>query len=109
MIRPGDVVTANFPGATVTKRRPGVVVSTELYQRTRPDVILALLTTQTGAAKCPSDYLLQDWPAAGLHSPSAFRSFLFTLPSRDLTPVGHVTERDWRGIQNCLKAAIAIV
>jgi mRNA interferase MazF len=36
MMNPGDVVTADFPGATGIKRRPCVVVSTDLYHQTRP-------------------------------------------------------------------------
>jgi mRNA interferase MazF len=50
MIQPGDVVTADFSGVTGVKRRPCIVVSTDVYQQTRPDVILGLLTTQISRA-----------------------------------------------------------
>ncbi len=43
---PGDVVTADFPGVMGIKRRPCVVISSTLYQRTRPDVILGLLQSE---------------------------------------------------------------
>ena len=79
MANPGDVVTVDFPGATGVKRRPAVIVSTAAYHAARPDVILGLLTTQTAKAIGPTDYLLQDWAAAGLHNPSVFRAFLATL------------------------------
>lgn len=71
-IQPGDVVTVEFPGATGTKRRPAVVLSTATYHTTRPDVILGLLTSQTSGAVHPSDYLLLDWQQAGLRKPSLF-------------------------------------
>lgn len=67
MIRPGDIVTVDFAGVTGVKRRPAVVVSTVEYHNERPDVILAILTTQTQAATSTLDYILQDWEEAGLH------------------------------------------
>jgi len=108
MSEPGDVVTVEFPGIAETKRRPAVVVSTHLYQRTRPDVILGLLTTQITNATLPSDYALQDWEQAGLHKPSTFRTFLETVPATAMRVIGHLSERDWQGIQQCLQAALAV-
>jgi mRNA interferase MazF len=108
MVRPGDVVTVDFPGATGTKRRPAVVVSTDTYHRTRPDVILGLLTSQVAPATGPTDCVLQDWQAAGLRSPSAFRAFLATLSATNLTTIGHLSERDWRKVQDRLRVALAV-
>lgn len=108
MIKPGAVVTADFPGATGIKRRPAIVVSTATYHATRPDVILAVVTSQTGGATGPTDYVLQDWSAAGLHSPSAFRSFLATLPSTSVVVIGNLSERDWQEVQARLRTALAV-
>lgn len=107
MIEPGDVVTADFPGVTGIKRRPCIVVSSQTYHQTRPDVTLGLLTSQVAGAVEPSDYVLQDWTAAGLHKPSAFRTFLFTLPAASITAIGHLTDRDWNGLQAAVNNAIA--
>lgn len=79
MLKPGDVVIVNFPGAIGVKRRPAVVLSTDVYHVHRPDVIVGLLTTNIESATAPTDYTLKDWEAAGLHYPSAFRSYLLTL------------------------------
>jgi mRNA interferase MazF len=79
-LRAGDVVVADFPGVVATKRRPAVVLSTELYHNNRPDVLLGAITTNLAAAATPMDHTLVDWAIAGLHRPSAFRSFLVTLP-----------------------------
>jgi mRNA interferase MazF len=108
MIRPGDVVTVDFPGARGIKRRPAVVVSTDTYHKTRPDVILSLLTSQVAVATGPTDYVLQDWQTAGLRRPSAFRAFLATLPTASLTTIGHLSEQDWRKVQGCLQIALAV-
>jgi mRNA interferase MazF len=72
---PGDMVTVDFVGATGVTRRPAVVVSSALYHAHRPDLVLAVLTTQVATATAPTDYILQDWSAAGLYHPSAFRAY----------------------------------
>jgi mRNA interferase MazF len=108
MVKPGDVVTVDFPGVTGIKRRPAIVVSTETYHRTRPDVVLGLLTSQVAAATGPTDCVLQDWQTAGLHTPSAFRAFLATMPTASLTTIGHLSDQDWRNVQGCLQIALAV-
>jgi hypothetical protein len=78
MIEAGDVVTALLPGARQTKRRPAIVVSTPDYHAARPDVLLAIITSRVEDADTAFDCVLFDWREAGLRSPSAMRSYLFT-------------------------------
>lgn len=109
MFKPGAVVTVDFPGATGVKRRPALVVSTDAYHAARPDVIFAVITSQTTAATAPTDYQLQDWAAAGLHKPSAFRSYLATLPASSVAAVvGHLSDRDWQEVQARMRLALAV-
>ncbi|NCP30902.1 MAG: transcriptional regulator [Armatimonadetes bacterium CG_4_10_14_3_um_filter_66_18] len=108
MLRPGDVVTVDFVGAIGTKRRPAVVVTTQLYHSPHPDVVLAGPTTQLTAASTPTDHVLQDWFRAGLHSPSAFRAYLGTYAASSVTASGHLSDRDWQAVQTRLTAAIAL-
>jgi mRNA interferase MazF len=104
---PGDVVTVDFPGVTGVKRRPAVVLSSATYHANRPDVIVGLITTQTTALGV-TDYVLQDWQAAGLRVASVFRSFIVTLPpSANLVSIGQLSEPDWEGVRACLKIALA--
>ena len=109
MIRPGDVVTAEFRGAQGVKRRPAVVVSSAAYHAVRPDVMLSLLTTQTAQATEPTDYLLRDWQSAGLFAPSAFRSFLGMALPGQVTVIGQLSARDWLEVQKRLGVALAAV
>lgn len=103
----GDIVVVNFPGAQGTKRRPAIVLSTDAYHRARPDVILGLITSQTSTAVGPTDYVLGDWRAAGLHQPSAFRAYLVTLPHAAISAkVGRASDVDWQAIKDRVKAAI---
>ena len=108
MPEPGDVVTVDFVGATGIKRRPAVVVSSRLYHAHRPDVILAVLTTQVTTATTPTDYVLQDWAAAGLRRPSAFRAYLGMATPAAVHVIGHLSARDWGSVQACLTRALAL-
>jgi mRNA interferase MazF len=98
-LKPGDIVIAAFPGAHLTKTRPTVVLSTSEYHRERPDVILGLITTKPADIPCSTDYEIQDWELAGLHSPSHFRLYLVTLLQRDVRVIGHLTQRDWEAVK----------
>jgi mRNA interferase MazF len=103
---PGDVVTVDFPGVTGTKRRPAVVLSSEIYHRSRPDVVAGLITSQTKGLGI-TDYVLKDWQTSGLRVASVFRSFIVTLPpSANLVRVGQLSERDWQGVRTCIKVAL---
>lgn len=108
-VQPGDVVVADFPGVAETKRRPALVVSSAAYHQARPDAILAMLTGQVTTATQITDYVLHDWSRAGLHRPTAYRTFLITLPREDIVAViGRVTDRDWAQIRACLSNSLAI-
>lgn len=106
-LRAGDIVTIDFPGVKGVKRRPAIVVSSSTYHQHRPDVIVGIVTSQIQRATAPTDYLLEDWAKEGLYRPSAFRTFLATLPATAATHIGHCSERDWQGIVDCLRKAIA--
>ena len=106
---PGAVVILDFPGVQQTKRRPAVILSSNTYHATRPDLIIGLITSQTGAANNPTDVLLQDWGSAGLRLPSAFRAFIVTLPqSAVLEHIGRLTENDWQAVRQRAATALDI-
>ena len=102
-MKPGDVVVGAFPGADATKVRPAVVLSTELYHRHRPDVIVALITTQRPRELAPTDCELRDWRQAGLHQPSFFRLFPVTLLQREVRVIGMLSESYWASVRACFK------
>lgn len=106
-LKSGDVVIADFPGVTGIKRRPAVVISTTEYHTALEDVILGAVTTNLTIATTPTDYLITDWTAAGLRKPSAFRTFLVTLPQRQvLAVIGHLSSSDWKAVKECVHKAI---
>lgn len=79
-----------------------MIVSSDLYHRERPDLILGLLTTNLTAARSATDYLLQDWLHAGLHQPSAFRAYLAMARPANVRRLGSLTARDWQGVRDAL-------
>ena len=107
MFQPEDIVLAEFVGAKATKLRPLVVISTQLFHQHHPDLIVGLLTTQLRTANTPTDYILRDWQAAGLHQPSAFRAYLGMVPANRVIRIGRLSDRDWKAVQECLRRAIA--
>jgi mRNA interferase MazF len=108
LLKPGDVVVVDFPGVTGVKRRPAVVVSSDVYHSIRPDVILGLITSRVAGAIGPTDYALGDWATAGLRLPSLFRSFLVTVPRTAVHQVaGHLSDGDWLAVRARLGTALA--
>ena len=103
-MKPGDVLVGAFPGADTRKIRPAVVLSTELYHRHRPDVIVGLITTQAPIELAPTDCELYDWRQAGLHQLSYFRLFPVTLLQREVRLIGRLSESDWSAVRACFKA-----
>jgi mRNA interferase MazF len=91
------------------KFRPAVVVSTPLFQSQHPDLIVALLTTQLHQATTATDYILQDWAAAGLRSPSAVRLYLETVDPALTRSIGQLTDRDWQEVQARLRLGLAVL
>ncbi len=88
----------------MTKIRPAVVLSTELYHRYRPDVIVGLITTQPPKELAPTDCELRDWREAGLHQPSFFRLFTVTLLQHEVRLIGQLSEADWTSVRACFNA-----
>jgi mRNA interferase MazF len=106
-----DVLLVPFPFSDLssTKVRPAVVVSSSVYHAAEPDLILAAITSNVVAATGPTDYVLQDWQAAGLCYPSALKPVLFTLdPSRVIHRVGRLTVADQVEVDQRLRDALEL-
>ena len=80
LCNPGDVVVIDFPGVSGIKRRPAVVVSSPVYHALRPDIVVALITSQRTDLG-PTDYTLQIGHWRACESPQPFVVFsLHCLP-----------------------------
>jgi mRNA interferase MazF len=107
----GDVVLVPFPFSdlSASKVRPAVVVSSNSYHASEPDLILAAITSKIAAATGPFDYVLSDWEVSGLRLPSAFKPVLFTLdPVRVLHHIGTVSAEDLAEIDQKLQGVLGL-
>ena len=105
-MRAGSVVVVNFPGVNGLKRRPAIVISSDLYHSNRPDVILALITSQITKSNSETDYTLRDWSNCGLNKPSAVRMFLSTRPKQEASYIGELSEFDWSDVKKRINISI---
>lgn len=82
--RRGDVVLVPFPFTDLTdvRQRPGVVVSADWFNDSRPDLVLAAVTSRIPASLGSDELLISgpDLAEAGLPSDSIIRAGkLFTI------------------------------
>jgi hypothetical protein len=90
----GDGVLVPFPftDQPATKQRPGVIVSSLAYHRTRRDLILMPITSQVRGGGEFGEVILEDWQSARLLKPSAVNPYsppssaLSCAPSADSPP-----------------------
>lgn len=78
----GDVLLVPFPftDQSGSKQRPSVVVSSEAYNQTYPDVILAPITSHIKHTL--DEVQLMDWQIAGLLKPSVVKPILSSFDAR---------------------------
>ena len=94
----GDVILVEiaFSGATGSKRRPAVVISTNAFNRAGIELIVATITSNVLPPFRPGDLLLNDWQEAGLVKPSAVRGVLATVDKSDVVrKLGELSARDF--------------
>jgi mRNA interferase MazF len=108
-MKSGEVIWIEFPGVVQTKRRPAVILSSSTYHANRPDIIVGLVTSQISKANSPTDYVIQDWRAAGLRVASAFRAFIVTFPaSAVVSTMGKLAQADWDQVADRVKLAMEL-
>jgi mRNA interferase MazF len=105
----GDVIVAPFPftDQTATKRRPAVVVSSEVYNRERPDVILMAITSQVRPAPTVGEMGIVHWRVAGLLKPSVIKPLVTTLEaSLVIRQLGTLGSADQQSLRQVLAAIL---
>jgi len=104
----GDVVLVPFPftDQSAAKKRPAVVVRSELYNKARPDVILMAITSQLGYSRI-GEVVVADWKAAGLLKASTIKPILTTIEtSLIVRTLGKLNQQDLIGLKDALKAIL---
>ena len=105
----GDVILVPFPftDQTAAKRRPAVVVSSDVYNRERSDLILLAITSQLQPAAIVGEATVVRWQAAGLLKPSVFKPLIATIEaSLVLRKLGKLGADDVRALRSVLAAIL---
>jgi len=112
----GDVAMTRFPhaGGTRGKKRPVLVVQSDVYNGSVPHAIVAEITTNLAAAGDPTSLLIDistaEGKASGLDQNSVVTClFLATLYQERIDPViGKLSPAMMQKIDDCLKTAMAL-
>jgi mRNA-degrading endonuclease toxin of MazEF toxin-antitoxin module len=112
----GDVAMSRFPhaGGTRGKKRPVLVVQSDVYNANVSHAIVAEITTNLAAAADPTSLLIDvstpEGQATGLDQDSVVTClFLATIAQDRIDPViGKLSVAMMRKIDDCLKTAMAL-
>jgi mRNA interferase MazF len=81
-----------------------VVVSSEAYNRDRPDIILMAVTSQVRHLGKTGEAEVKDWQEAGLLKPSLIKPILATVEkSLVLKKLGQLSEGDRQSLRETLR------
>jgi len=105
----GDIVLVPFPftDQTTIKKRPAVIVSSDAYNRQRPDIIITAITSQMHTADYFGDMIVSQWQEAGLLKPSVIKP-IFTTIEKGLVikKLGRMGDKDLTSLQGALKTIL---
>jgi len=104
-----DVVVVPFPFSdrAATKRRPGLVVSSDRFNADHDHVVLAMITTAADPA-WPSDVDIRDLDGAGLKARSVVRLKIFTVDrALVIRKIGALSRADTQAAKAVLDDAFA--
>ncbi len=104
----GDVVLVSMPftDRSGSKVRPSVIVSGEEYNRRTPDVLIASVTGNLGAAPHPGDHRVSGWKSAGLLKPSMAQTKIAAVATSVVRrKIGRLDAADLTAFSSGLKKA----
>jgi mRNA interferase MazF len=105
----GDVVLVPFPftDQTTNKKRPAVVISSDVYNAEYLDRILMGITSQVSSSPKVGDIVITDWDSAGLLKASMIKPVITTIEKQlILKKLGRLQDVD---IQSLKEALIGII
>lgn len=109
--RRGEVVLADFPFSDQarTKLRPGLVVSSDRFNSSCADLVIAQITSRLGGHRMVGDYPIKKWRAAGLERPSQVRARMMTVSARMVRrTLGAMPADEMAEIDKRLRAALGL-
>ncbi len=102
----GDIVLVPFPftDQSAIKKRPAVIISSDEYNRNRPDIILMAVTSQMRSADFYGDLTVKQWQKAGLLMPSVIKPICTTIEKPlVLKTLGRLQKQDMADLDEALQ------
>lgn len=109
--RRGDVVLVKFVFADEkgVKQRPGLLVSSADYHRSRREAILAAITSRVGRSLV-GDYRLAEWQQAGLPLPSTVTGIIRTIKQDMIVrKLGTLPAEELANVESQLRRSLALI
>jgi mRNA interferase MazF len=106
------VVEVPFSDLSATKRRPALIVSSEVHHRRLPDIIVCPISSRSRYfdRPGPGDQPLRQWKNAGLHYPSTARASKVIAVDKRIVgrTLGKVSDDDLRRVEDTLRKVFAL-
>jgi mRNA interferase MazF len=102
----GDVILVPFPftDQSTIKKRPAIVISSEDYNRCKPDLILIAVTSNVRKDLQFGEVFIDEWSAAGLIKPSIVKPIITTTEnSLVIKKLGILQPLDLQALENILQ------
>jgi mRNA interferase MazF len=106
----GDVVLVGFifSDESGVKRRPAVMISSEVYHSDRDEAIIAAITSRIDRVLV-GDHLINDWQGAGLLFPSIATTIIRTIKQSMIArKLGSMSIPDMEAIESKLKLVLGL-
>ena len=106
----GEVILLHFPFTNLSegKKRPALIISTDIYNSSRKDVIAAAITGNI-KTKNYKDTTLSGWDKAGLLKESIVKCVLFTLEKTlIIRKIGKLEEEDMKKVSENIREALGL-
>jgi mRNA interferase MazF len=107
----GDVLLVPFPftDQTTTKKRPTIVISSNIYNQEKIDLILIAVTSQASKQLQLGDMLISEWSQAGLIKLSVIKPIITTLEKPlVIRKLGKLETLDIQALRISLKQIIGV-
>jgi mRNA interferase MazF len=105
----GEVVLVAFPftDQTTNKKRPAVVISSDVYNAEYPDRILMGITGKVSSSQKVGDIIITDWRSAGLLKASMIKPVITTIEKQViLKKLGRLQDVDIQSLKEGLMGII---
>jgi len=106
----GDIVLVSFVFADETgiKRRPAVIISSNIYHQQRQEAIVSAITSRVDRILV-GDYLISGWREVGLLFPSVATGIIRTIKQGMIAQkLGAMPQPDMEAMNSKLRVALAL-